>query len=240
MRSASCILSAFLLCVASACRTALPLPAPVPIQVAPRYLLGATAGVTGEQKHLVRGVWCADDDAFAIPVTPFAKGPTEIVDSYEGWGSTTYVAMLNREQSAVMVARTRIGSDFDQETVYQELVQGAFSPGASDDELSVSLVSQNGLEQIQQVNRFPLYEGRDFLATLLVFNGFAKGSRYPSCRVDRHFVGAGYYFHVIAIAHEPANDVVPCDFAMELASWTVENLHIGEAAGHACEPGFER
>lgn len=222
-----------LLCLsplAPACSRA-QLPSPTLIENTRHYLLGAPVAVSGEQNHVRSGVWCSEDDAFALPIVPFANGPTEIRDTYVGWGITASVEMLDADQSVVMVSRTTIRPEFDPALVFRELADSALERDALTDEIAVSLVRQKGLTQVQEVNRFPLYRGKESVATLDILQGFAHGSRRESCRVDRHFVSAGYYFHVIAVAYQPARPVVPCDFAVELASWAIDNLQIGTACG---------
>jgi hypothetical protein len=221
--------------VALACARAQP-PAATPVQATSHYLLPAPTSVVGEQKHLTSGVWCSEDDAFALPVIPFANGPTEIRDTYVGWGITTSVEMFDSDQSVVMVSRTMIRPDRDPSAVFQELVDGAMERDEATEEITAARVSQNGLTQLQEINRFPLYRGKESMATLDVLQGFAHGSRRESCRVDRHFVSTGYYFHIIAVAYEPAKPLVPCDFAVELASWTVDKLQIGRGCGPRMEP----
>jgi hypothetical protein len=49
-------------------------------------------------------------------------------------------------------------------------------------------------------------------------------------------VGAQYYFHIIAVAYHPEPPVDPCAFALELASWTAENIRVGKGCGKRMEP----
>ncbi len=68
----------------------------------------------------------------------------------------------------------------------------------------------------------------------IVLLGIAQGVSfefYKSCRVDRHFVGAGYWFQVIAVAYRPLPKETACPIATELAAWTVEHMKVGAGCG---------
>ncbi|MEY4511625.1 MAG: hypothetical protein RLZZ450_3747 [Pseudomonadota bacterium] len=211
-----------------------------PVSVTPtawqqRYLRDAPGGVTGELKRTSDGIWCSDDDAFSIPIAPFSDGPTSIRDAYEGWGVTCALDMFDRHESVVEVLRTRIRSDESQENVLKWVAEDVFSFGQDEPELSTQWVSQNGLRQVQQVNRAAMYDGREDVSMLGTFHGIASGD-HTNCRVDRHFVGAQYYFHIIAVAYHPEPPVDPCAFALELASWTAEKIRVGKGCGNRMEP----
>ena len=51
------------------------------------------------------------------------------------------------------------------------------------------------------------------------------------CVPRRHFVGAGYWFQVIAVAYRPLPKETACPLAIEMASWTVEHMKIGGGCG---------
>jgi hypothetical protein len=200
-----------------------------------RYLRDAPVDVSGDLKRVSQSVWCSDDDAFSIPIVPFPDGPTVIRDPYEGWGVTNRLDMFDRHESVVEVLRTRIRSDESQENVLKWVAKDVFAVGQDEPELSTEWVSQKGLRQVQQVNRAANYHGREDASMLDTFQDIDIGN-YTNCRVDRHFVAAQYYFHIIAVAYHPEPPVEPCAFALELASWTAENIRVGKGCGKRMEP----
>lgn len=221
--------SILLMVLAPACAAHLP---PLPVTTLPAaertYLAEAPTGIIGQLHHVRDGMWCSDDDAFAISVVPFLAGPTEVHDSYEGWGATSVLDMSDSRGSIVQILRTREYRPADE--VMRLVARDVQVVGAGEEELRTEWVIQNGLKQLQQVNASSGYQGPQN-ASLLDFGQHIARGTYETCRVDRHFTGAGYYFHIIAVALKPLPKETACPIAMEMASWTVAHLKAGEGCG---------
>ncbi len=215
-----------------------PPAAPRILHTAPGDLLPAPSAVIGEAKNVRAGRWCAVDHAFSLPVVPFPDGPTEIVDRYEG-GVTAKVYMYDRHDQIVEVVRTRIKPEMREEEVLPYTAAKLERTRQVIPEMSSEWVQQDGVTQVQTVNPSTPFDGREYTAFLSLSQEAA--GRKIDCRVDRHFVGAGYYFHIIVVARQldpalrkgdtptpghPVRD--PCPFALELAAWTFDNLRIGD------------
>ncbi len=215
-----------------------PPAAPRKLQVAAGDLLAAPAAVTGVEKNVRAGRWCAPDHAFSLSIVPFPDGPTEIFDHY-GSGVTSTLDMYDRHEQIVEVARTRIKPEMREDEVLPYRALKLQGTRQTIPEMSMEWVQQNGVTQIQTVNPSETFEGRSDAVYLSLAQGASGGK--IDCRVDRHFVGAGYYFHIIVVARQldpalrkgdtptpghPVRD--PCPFALELAAWTFDNLRIGD------------
>jgi hypothetical protein len=101
--------------------------------------------------------------------------------------------------------------------------------------MTVEWIRQNGRTEIQTVNPNEGYDGRGDIMFLSLSHGY---SNIPgNCRVDRHFVGAGYYFQIVAVVHQPQGQGAPkyehdsCAFALELAAWASQNIRVGQGCG---------
>lgn len=203
----------------------------------PRHLGRAASGVTGDVQNVDHGLWRAPDGVFALPVAPFPRGPTEIVDAYGSGGVTSMVSMLDASESVVQVVRTRIRADLPEQDVLARVEPRLRSMAEGLSMLTLEWVTQRGLRQLQTTNTEPSYDGRDDLMDESMSEGVAFGRR-GTCRMDRRFVHSGYYFQVIAIAHDVGETA--CEVASELVSWAVESIQIAPPVPTAKEGASER
>jgi hypothetical protein len=204
-------------------------PKPVePRHVSPLsgFLSGGPAEVSGDLHHVKHATWCAPDGALSIPAVPFPDGPTLIQDAYGDGGVTCTLAMFDAHDSVVQIVRTRIREDLPAEHVLSDKVVPSLERAHhSMPEVRWEWIVQSGRRQIQSVNLAPDYHGRESAMLLSLGQGVAQ--RQDSCRVDRHFVAAGYYFQIIALAFH-ATTLEPCRVAEELAGWSAAHLRAGE------------
>lgn len=218
---------------AAACAHSLPGPPrdPPAVSYARRYLAEQPTGLTGNVQHVTNGLWCAGDGAFSMPVVPFPAGPTEIVGTYYDGGVTSMLKMVDANDSVVEVERTAIRPDLPAEEVLPKVASKLEGTRRVIPSLRHAWITQRGVTQIEAVNSSPDYQGREDIMFLGVSQGWTNGS--DACRVDRHFVGAGYYFQLIAVALRPkaaaatASAFDPCSVALELAAWAAENIRVG-------------
>jgi hypothetical protein len=224
-----------LLAMASACaHTASgPPPAPRVVSATRSYLLEKPLGLTGLDKHVSNDLWCAGDQAFSLPIVPFPEGPTELYGEYIDGGVTSTLDMLDANDSVVEVARTKIRPDLSPEDVLPGVASKLEHGSRVIPSLRFEWIQQRGRTQIQAVNPMEDYGGRQDTVYLSLSRGTSYDPKGP-CRVDRHFVGNGYYFQIIAVAKPakasastPARD--SCAFALELAAWAAENICLGAA-----------
>jgi hypothetical protein len=200
-----------------------------------KYLPEQPPELKGDARRVTEGLWCAGDEAFAIPIVPFPKGPTEIDDHYTDRGVTSILDLIDAKESVVEIARTKIRPDLREQDVLPNVASRL--EGSSDPihPMDVEWIQQNGRTQIQTVNPSEEYTGRGDIMYLTVSHGWSnmKGA----CRVDRHFVGAGYYFQIIVVFDQRGEPGAPkpehdsCAIALELAAWTAENIRVGAKCG---------
>jgi hypothetical protein len=210
-------------------------PPPVTvIKAQPEYLSTRAKDVVGELSKVSDGVYCTDDDAFALPVIPFPNGPTEIRDRYKGYGITTSVEMYDANESVVLITRTKIRPDLPRDEVLGKVENSLAWVDQTIPDQTTQWVSQKGVTHLQHLNPSPGYSGKDAAFGLdlgqMHHTGYGPSD---SCRVDRHFVGGAYYFQLTVAVHriEPNSDV--CKVALEVAAWTFENLQVGKGCGKA-------
>jgi len=191
--------------------------------------------VKGNVERVVDGVWCAGDHAFSLPVVPFPDGPTEIYGHYYDDGVTSTVKMLDVHESVLEIARTRIRPDLSEQETLPHVaakLEGSQDPITT---RAIEWIRQAGRTQIQTINPQENYTGRQDIKYLALSHGWTN--QKGTCRVDRHFVGNGYYFQIIAVAHQPERPGAPklaresCAIALELAAWTADNIRVGAKCG---------
>lgn len=227
------------LLMANACAHKLPAPpvAPRVVTLTRSYLLDKPLGVTGNTQRVVDGVWCAGDHAFSLPVVPFPDGPTELYGDYYDGGITGSIDMLDRHESVLEIARTKIRPELRPGDVLPHVASKQEGTRRLNPLMTVEWIEQRGTTQIQVINPAVDYSGRDDITFLTSGQGWSN--QKDGCRVDRHFVGAGYYFQIIAVAHQPERPGGPkperesCEIALELAAWTAENIRVGATCGVA-------
>lgn len=201
-------------------------------QVTPRsvtplsgYLRTGPAEVTGDLAHVKQATWCAPDGAFALELVPFPDGPTQLQDVYGDGGVTCTLNMYDAHERLVQVVRTKIRSDLPAESLLSDKIAPSLERTHQTlPEVRWEWIRQGGLTQIQSINVAPNYSGKESAIYLSMGQGVSQ--RQDSCRVDRHFVAAGYYFQIIALAYHAAASE-PCKVAEELAGWTVAHLRPG-------------
>lgn len=189
------------------------------------YLRRTPADVTGDLGHVKDATWCAPDGAFVMPAVPFPDGPTRIHDAYGDGGVTCTLAMFDAHDSVVQIVRTRIRDDLPAERVLSDKVVPSLERARqSMPAVRWQWIEHGGRTQIQSVNLAPDYQGR--ASAIYLSMGQGVGQPNDSCRVDRHFVAAGYYFQIIAVAFHAA-PLEPCEVAEELAGWSAAHLRTG-------------
>jgi hypothetical protein len=168
-------------------------------------------------------------------VVPFPEGPTEIWGDYYDGGVTSTLDMLDANESVVEITRTQIRPDLPHGEVLPQVVAKLDSTREVAPGMQVEWIRQRGTTQVQMINPAVDYSGRDDIMFLAAGQGWSN--QKDGCRVDRHFVGAGYYFQIIAVAHQPERPGAPkperdsCEIALELAAWTAENIRVGAKCG---------
>lgn len=195
----------------------------------------------GDVKPVTQGRWCAPDGAFAIPIVPFPEGPTEIHDGYGDGGVTCTLSMLDANESVVEIVRTGIRPDMPEKEVLPYVAAKLQGSNHLTPEIRIEWIKQDGHTQIEAVNPASSYGGRADRIWLALGQGTSSPSK--GCRVDRHLVGGGYYFQIIAAVVQPeapsdAGTVgVPeargdaCAIASEMAAWAAAHLRVGDACG---------